>query len=75
MLMKLTPVVSFINILQAAFALIFCAKKLQSQTVTREKLFKKLSYEKAAPKMLMKLTLVFTDTKPGFIIVYGNISC
>jgi hypothetical protein len=32
------------------------AKKLQTQIVSTEKLFKKLSYEKAAHKMLVKLT-------------------
>jgi len=32
------------------------AKKLQSQTIIREKLHKALSYEKRAHKMLMKLT-------------------
>jgi len=40
MLMELTPVVNFINILQAAFAPIYSfAKKFQSQTVTVEKIF------------------------------------
>jgi len=33
-----------------------CAKKLQSQTVTREKLHKILSFKEAARKMLVKLT-------------------
>jgi hypothetical protein len=33
-----------------------CAKKLQSQNVTREKLRKRLLYEKGDWKMLMKLT-------------------
>jgi len=32
------------------------AKKLQSHTVTREKLHESLSYENRARKMLMKLT-------------------
>jgi len=32
------------------------AKKLQSQTVIREKLLKTLSYKKAVRKMLVKLT-------------------
>ncbi len=32
------------------------AKKLQTQIVSTEKLFKKLLYEKAARKMLVKLT-------------------
>jgi hypothetical protein len=55
--MKLTPVVNFINILRAAFALIdFLPKKLQSQTVRREKLQKTLLFEKIACKMLVKLT-------------------
>jgi len=45
MLMKLTPVVNFINIV----LLIFFFKKIQSQTVIREKLYKKII-------SLMKLT-------------------
>ncbi len=32
----------------------FCANKLQSQVVTREKLSKALSYKKVSSKMLMK---------------------
>jgi len=44
------------NILQAAFALIFFCQKLQSQTVTREKLRKALLYEKVSSKMLVKLS-------------------
>jgi len=36
----------------------FCAKKLQSQTVIREKLREALSFEKFERKMLMKLTLM-----------------
>jgi len=51
----LNIVVNFINILQAAFAPIFLHQKLQSQTVTREKLCKALLYEKVSSKMLMKL--------------------
>jgi len=43
--------VNFINILPAAFAPLFLRqKKLQSQTVTREKLRKKLAYEKVKHK-------------------------
>jgi hypothetical protein len=34
----------------------FCAKKLQSQNITREKLLKALLYKKFARKILMKLT-------------------
>jgi len=48
--------VNFINILQAAFALLFFCQKIQSQTVSKEKLLKTLLYEKVALKMLMKLT-------------------
>jgi len=52
----LTPVVNFINILQAAFAPVFlrqyfCAQKLQSLTVTREKLPKTLLCQKVSSKM------------------------
>jgi len=61
MLIKLTPVVNFINILLAPFApTIFrqktFAKKLQSQTVIREKLHKILLHIKVEHQMLMKLT-------------------
>jgi len=35
----------------------FCAKKLQSQTVIREKLHKALKFQKGTSKMLMKLTV------------------
>jgi len=34
----------------------FCAKKIQSQNVTRDKLHEALSYKKLSSKMLMKLT-------------------
>jgi len=61
MLVKLAPIVKFINILQAAplqagFCQYSFAKKSQSQTVIREKLRKTLLYEKAALKMFVKLT-------------------
>jgi len=41
-----------------------CAKKFQSQNVTREKLCKALSYEKFVSKMMMKLTIVFIGLDP-----------
>jgi len=50
------PLVNFINILRAAFAPIFLHQKLQSQTVTREKLCKTLLSKKVSSKMLMKWT-------------------
>jgi len=52
-LMKLTPVVNFINAFWACFSYksAFCC-----QNVTREKLREAFSYEKCVPKMLMKLT-------------------
>jgi len=55
-LVKLTPVVNFINILHALFCRYLFANKLQSQNVTRKKLRKALSYTKCECKMLMKLT-------------------
>jgi len=58
--MKLRAVDNFINIFRPAFAPVFFAKKLQSQTVTREK----HSYKKGRCKMLMKLTPVDGKTKP-----------
>ena len=45
--------VNFNNILRTHF---FVQKFIQSQTLSREKLLKRLSYEKFAHKMLMKLT-------------------
>jgi len=58
----LPAMVNFTNILQAAFALISFYKKLQSQTVSSEKLHNSLLWEKFAHKMLVKLT-------PGTVIV------
>jgi len=55
-LVKLTHGFNFINIYQAAFAPIFFSQKIQSQTLIREKLHKKLLYKKGKSKMLMKLT-------------------
>jgi len=54
--MKLTPGVNFTNIFQAVFAPIFFkfAKKLQTQTVSCEKLPQTLLYEKAVCKRLLK---------------------
>jgi len=52
----MTPEVNFINILLSAFAPIFFHKKLQSQTLTREKLCKAHSYKKGEHKILIKLT-------------------
>jgi len=43
----------------------FFAKKLPSQTVTREKPHKTLLYEKDVQKMLMKLTTVCSENKRG----------
>ncbi len=40
MLMKLTSIVNFTNIIRAAFAPTYWCQKIQSQTVTREKLQK-----------------------------------
>ncbi len=48
--------VNFTNILWAVFAPKSFHKKLQTQIVSTSKLCKKLSYEKAAPKKLVKLT-------------------
>jgi len=44
----------------------FCAKKLQSQTVIREKHFKTLLFKKAAHKLLMKLTPPLPPIPMGF---------
>jgi len=50
MLMKLTPLVNFGNILPAVFAPIFFPQKLQGQTV------KTIKFKKAARKMMVKMT-------------------
>jgi hypothetical protein len=51
MLVKLTPLVNFINIFGAAFVPIFLR-----QSLIREKLHKTLPYKKVPSKMLVKLT-------------------
>jgi hypothetical protein len=56
MSVKLTPRVNFINIFGPVFFRSPFAKKSQSRTVTKEKLYEALSYKKQAIKMLMKLT-------------------
>ena len=70
-LMKLTPGVNFTNKLQSAFAPVFFCQKIQNRTISREKLLKIISYEKAVHKMLVKLTCTLAfklthDTKVFF---------
>jgi len=48
--------VDFINNLQEAFAPMFCHKKIQIQTVIREKLRKSLLYKNVSCENLMKWT-------------------
>jgi hypothetical protein len=50
----------------------FCAKKLQSQNVTREKLRQLLLYKKSSHKMLMKLTtgVDFTTNIPCVAVAF-----
>ncbi len=55
--------VNFMNIYLNLLHQYFCAKKVQSQNVTREKLRKALSYKKIVRKMLMKLTPVYLVLK------------
>jgi len=55
MLMKLTTVINFINILRAAFALIYLHQRITKLSV--EKSCANTKYEKVESKMLMKLTL------------------
>ena len=50
------PMVNFSNIIQAVFLPISFRQKLLTQTVSTEKLRKTLLFEKAAHKMLVKLT-------------------
>jgi len=47
------------NILRAAFLTILGGKKLQTEIVIREKLYKTIVYKNAANKMLVKLTSVW----------------
>ena len=55
---------------------IFCqysfAKKIQTQSVSRDKLLKTLLYEKAHYKMLLKLTL--GDSVNFFLLVFPNLT-
>ncbi len=50
------PSVNFINVLLACFLYKILAPKITKPNITREKLPKRLKYEKGARKMLMKLT-------------------
>ncbi len=63
LLVFVAPGVHIINILCAHF---FVWKFYQSQTLSREKLLKILSYEKRALKMLMKLTPGVNLISPTF---------
>ena len=66
------PGVNFANNLQAVFLLIFFAKKLQTQTVSTEKLRKTLLYEKAAHKKLVKLAPGTMQTQARVLSNLGN---
>jgi hypothetical protein len=52
----ITPGVNFTNILRAVYALIFLHQKSTNLNCKYKKLNLKLLYEKAASKMLVKLT-------------------
>ncbi len=54
--LTLHTVVNFTNILHTAFAPIYFCQKLQSQTDSKEKLWRTLSHKKAVHKILVKLT-------------------
>ncbi len=54
-----------VSILSTLYKQIFEQKFVQSQTLSREKLLKRLSYEKCACKMLMKLKAGV----PNFVII------
>jgi len=56
MLIKLTPVVNFINVLRAAFSQIFLHQKITKLKHKWKKAAQRLLYEKGTCKMLMKLT-------------------
>jgi len=51
MLVKLTPVVDFTNILPATFSLIFLSSNYKTQIVNTQNLLKTLSFQKAACKI------------------------
>jgi hypothetical protein len=55
-LMKLTPVFNFINILRAAFASIFLCQKTTKPNCNEIKAVQTLLYQKGLRKMLIKLT-------------------
>jgi len=58
MLLILTPVVDFINILQATFLQFTFAEKLQTKTSSAQNQFKTILYKKSTPKMFLILTPV-----------------
>ena len=56
MVMVLTPVVNINKVLPAIFAMIFICQKIANTNCNYRKAAKNTLYEKAAHKMLMKLT-------------------
>jgi len=58
MLMKLTPVVNFNNILRTAFSPIYFCQKNTKPNFSYRKAMQNTSIQKAANKMLAKLTPV-----------------
>jgi len=73
MLMKLIPLVNFINIYEQLLRQYFCAKKFQSQSVIIEKLTKILLNKKVAHKTMMKLTPCCScSARPTFVVMYAQ---
>ena len=64
----MTFAVNFTNILRAAFSPISFCQKIQTYAVGTKKLLKRLSYKKAAHKMLVKLTQVLAKIGLALIL-------
>jgi len=61
-LLDSTPVVNFINILQAAFAPIFLCQKIAKPNCNEKKAAQNTLVQKVENKMLMKLTPVWNKS-------------
>ncbi len=66
-LVKSSPWVNFINILNSLFLPTSFCQKITKPKCNREKLRKALSYEKCTHKMLMKSTPWWLQAKPSFV--------
>ncbi len=74
MLMKLTPVINFVNVKRANFSYKCSFSSFYYIHVTRKKLPKQRTYEKFVRKMLMKLTPEYPSKLIGGLLNHPNLN-